>query len=42
MNKKYFMNIIKLFFNDSFILNDSWFLGFIDVDGNFYIRNFLK
>ena len=36
------MDITKLPLNDSSILNDSWLSGFIDADGNFYIRNYLK
>jgi len=34
--------IQKLPLNESPILNDSWLSGFIDADGNFYIRNSLK
>ena len=36
------MNIQKLPINNNSILNNSWLSGFIDVDGNFYIRNSLK
>jgi len=42
MNKNHLMNIEKLPLNDNHILNDSWLSGFIDADGNFYIRNSLK
>ncbi|OAX30659.1 homing endonuclease, partial [Rhizopogon vinicolor AM-OR11-026] len=42
MNKKHSMNIDKLPINDNAIFNDSWLSGFIDADGNFYIRNSLK
>ncbi len=42
MNKQHSMDIAKLPLNDSSILNDSWLSGFIDADGNFYIRNSLK
>jgi hypothetical protein len=42
MNEKHSMDIIKLPLNDSPILNGSWLSGFIDADGNFYIRNSLK
>lgn len=42
MNKQHSMDIKKLPLNDSSILNDSWLSGFIDADGNFYIRNSLK
>ena len=42
MNKNHSMDIKKLPLNDSPILNDSWLSGFIDADGNFYIRNSLK
>ena len=42
MNKNHSMDIKKLPLNDSSILNDSWLSGFIDADGNFYIRNSLK
>lgn len=42
INKKYSMDIIKLPLNESSILNDSWLSGFIEADGNFYIRNSLK
>ena len=42
MNKTHSMDITKLPVNESPILNDSWLSGFIDADGNFYIRNSLK
>ena len=42
MNKNHSMDIKKLALNESSILNDSWLAGFIDADGNFYIRNSLK
>jgi len=42
MNKQHSMDIKKLPLNDYSILNDSWLSGFIDADGNFYIRNSLK
>ena len=42
MNKQHSMDIKKLPLNDSSILNDNWLSGFIDADGNFYIRNSLK
>ena len=42
MNKKHSMFITKLPLNDGPILNDSWFSGFIDADGCFYIRDSLK
>lgn len=42
MNKNHSMDIKKLPLNDNSILNDSWLSGFIDADGNFYIRNSLK
>ena len=43
MNKNHYpLDIKKLPLNDSPILNDSWLSGFIDADGNFYIRNSLK
>src|SRR5260370_20840571 len=42
MNKQHSMDIKKLPLNESSILNDSWLSGFIDADGNFYIRNSFK
>jgi LAGLIDADG endonuclease len=42
MNKNHSMGIKKLPLNENPILNDSWLSGFIDADGNFYIRNSLK
>ena len=42
MNKNHSMNIEKLPINNSPLFNNSWLSGFIDADGNFYIRNSLK
>jgi len=37
-NKKHSYNIIKLPLDFSPISNNAWLAGFIDADGNFYIR----
>ena len=47
MNKNYFNNdinkkIVKLPLDISSLMNNSWLSGFIDADGNFYIRCSLK
>lgn len=42
MNKKNSMNIVKLPLDISPIDSNAWLAGFIDADGNFYIRHSLK